>query len=248
MPTASKTFHAKKRKANGTRACRRLRAEGEVPAVLYGHKEKTEAVQVSYEELEGALRHHGRMFELNIGHKKEPVLLKEVQYDALGTQIVHADFQRVAMDEKLTLEVPITLKGKPKVEHAVLQQTLGAVEVECLPGDIPEEIIAQTADMEMGDTVHVSDLDALEGVKVLTDPETIVAARQRRQPRPPWKRKRHRPPRPRSPNSSGERRRRRPRNPKRNGALRRRLRPASGVSRPLNRGQTCSDETDRGIG
>lgn len=176
MPTASKTFHAKKRKANGTRACRRLRAEGEVPAVLYGHKEKTEAVQVSYEELEGALRHHGRMFELNIGHKKEPVLLKEVQYDALGTQIVHADFQRVAMDEKLTLEVPITLKGKPKVEHAVLQQTLGAVEVECLPGDIPEEIIAQTADMEMGDTVHVSDLDALEGVKVLTDPETIVAA------------------------------------------------------------------------
>jgi len=176
VPTASKTFHAKKRKANGTRACRRLRAEGEVPAVLYGHKEKTEAVQVSYEELEGALRHHGRMFELNIGHKKEPVLLKEVQYDALGTQIVHADFQRVAMDEKLTLEVPITLKGKPKVEHAVLQQTLGAVEVECLPGDIPEEIIAQTADMEMGDTVHVSDLDALEGVKVLTDPETIVAA------------------------------------------------------------------------
>jgi len=176
VPTAGKTLHAKKRKVNGTRACRRLRAEGEVPAVLYGHKEKTEAVQVPYEELEGALRHHGRMFELRIGRKKEPVLLKEVQYDALGTQIVHADFQRVAMDEKLTLEVPITLKGKPKVEHAVLQQTLDAVEVECLPGDIPEEIIAQTADMEMGGTVHVSDLDALEGVKVLTDPETIVAA------------------------------------------------------------------------
>jgi len=176
VPTASKTLRAKKRKVNGTRACRRLRAEGEVPAVLYGHKEKTEAVQVPYEELEGILRHHSRMFELRIGRKKEPVLLKEVQYDALGTQIVHADFQRVAMDEKLTLEVPITLKGKPKVEHTVLQQTLDAVEVECLPGDIPEEIIAQTADMEMGDTVHVSDLDTPEGVKVLTDPETLVAA------------------------------------------------------------------------
>ena len=176
MATAAEGLHAKKRKGQGTRAARQLRAEGEVPAIVYGHQEEPEPIQVPYEELDRALRHHSRTFELHIGRKKETVLLKKVQYDALGAEIIHADFLRIAMDENVTVEVRIVLKGTPKQEHAVLQQTLDAVQVQCLPSHIPESLIAHTAEMQLGDTLNVSDLEVPEGIKVLTDPETIVAA------------------------------------------------------------------------
>lgn len=173
MGIATETLHAKKREIKGTRACRRLREEGQVPAVLYGHKEKTVPIQVSVEELETAVRRRSRMFELHLGKKRDVVLLKELQYDSFGDAVVHADFVRIAMDEKLTLEVTILLKGAPKVEHTVLQQPLANVEVECLPKDIPEAIVAQVGDMVEGESRKVGVLQAPPGVKILTDPEVI---------------------------------------------------------------------------
>ncbi len=175
MATAGETLHAKTREERGTKACRRLRDEGQVPAVLYGHEEKAVVLQVPYEELEAALRHHSRMIELRLDDRSETVLVKDVQYDAFGMQLVHADFQRVKMDETLEIEVPVILKGKPKEEHAVLQQMLDAVEVECLPGNIPEEIVMTVGEMTIGDSRHVADLEAPEGVKLISDPETVVA-------------------------------------------------------------------------
>lgn len=175
MATTTELLHARKRQAAGTKSCRRLRAKGEVPAILYGHRQETVPIQVSHEELQEALRRRARMFELELENRKEFVLLKEVQYDAFGDDIIHADFIRVAMDEKLTLEVPIILKGSPKVEHAVLQQTLGHVEIECLPKDIPESIVAMVGDLKLDETVKVSQLVVPPGVKILTDPEVIVA-------------------------------------------------------------------------
>ena len=171
----TETLKVKKREARGTKACRRLRAEGLIPAVIYGHGQDPVAVQMPAEEFERALRHHGRMFDLRLGRKKESVLLRDMQHDALGDDIIHADFVRVAMDEAIEIQVPITLKGKPKVDHAVLQQPLMALEIECLPADIPEEILAQVGHLEMSQSVSVSDLEMPDGVKALTDPETVVA-------------------------------------------------------------------------
>ncbi len=164
-----------KREARGTKACRRLRAEGLIPAVIYGHGEDPVAVQMPAEEFERALRHHSRMFDLRLGRKKESVLLRDMQHDSLGDEIIHADFVRVAMDEAIEIEVPITLKGKPKVEHAVLQQTLASLEVECLPADIPQEILAPVGHLEMSQSISVADLETPDEVTVLTDPETVVA-------------------------------------------------------------------------
>ena len=175
MPAATETLHAKKREVSGSRACRRLRAEGLVPAILYGRKEEPEPLQVPSEELEETLRRPGRILELRVGRKKESVLVKAVQYDAFGIEIVHVDFVRVAMDEKVTLEVPIVLKGTPKQERAVLQQALDLVEVECLPGDIPESFVTPVGHLQVGEIVRVAQLEAPKGVRILTDPETIVA-------------------------------------------------------------------------
>jgi len=171
----NETLRARKRKAQGTKACRRLRRTGQIPAVIYGHGQEAVAVQVPAEDLDRALRHHSRMFDLRLGRRKESVLLRDIQYDALGDEVIHADFVRVAMDEAIQIEVPLTLKGKPKAEHAVLQQTLAALEVECLPGDIPEEIVAPVGHLEMGQSLSVADLELPGGVKALTDAETIVA-------------------------------------------------------------------------
>jgi large subunit ribosomal protein L25 len=168
-------LHAKKREGGGTRACRRLRASGQVPAVIYGHKEAPVSIQLSRDELDDAIRTRARMFDLQIGRHTDHVLLKEVQYDAFGSEIVHADFVRVAMDEAVRLTVPVHLKGAPKVEHAVLQQPLGSVDIECLPKDIPDAIVALVADMKLGDTFKVSQLTPVPGVRILNDPEVIVA-------------------------------------------------------------------------
>jgi len=175
VPAATETLHAKKREVSGSRACRRLRAEGLVPAILYGRKEEPEPLQIPSEELVETLRRHSRILELRVGRKKESVLVKAVQYDAFGSEIVHVDFVRVAMDEQVTLEVPIVLKGTPKQEHAVLQQALDAVEIECLPGDIPESFVTPVGHLQVGEMVRVAQLDVPKGVRLLTDPETIVA-------------------------------------------------------------------------
>jgi len=174
VPKGTETLKATKREASGTKACRRLREQGEVPAILYGHEEEPVPIQIHKDEFDRALRHHARMFDLKVGRKKNTVLLKEVQYDAMGDEVVHADFIRVAMDEAVTLEVPIELKGTPKAEHSVLQQTLDHLEIECLPSDIPEAIVVAVADLEIGQNIHVGDMEMPEGVTALTDPETIV--------------------------------------------------------------------------
>ena len=176
MGIAAETLHAARREASGTRASRRLRREGKVPAVLYGRKKDALPIQVDKGELVEALRKRSRMFELLVEEQKDTVLLKEVQYDSFGDEIIHADFVRIAMNEAVTLEVPIQMKGQPKIEHAVLEQTLAIVKIECLPKDIPDAIVLQVSDIQLDQTRTVKDLVVPPGVKVLTDPEVIVAA------------------------------------------------------------------------
>lgn len=175
MATSTEALHAKNRTVSGTKACRRLRAGGEVPGILYGHKEEVIPLQVPYDELDAAVRHHSRMLELHLGQKKEQVLLKSVQYDAFGSELVHADFLRVAMDEVIALEVPITLKGSIKQEHAVLQQMVAHLRIECLPTQIPEEVLGHVGHMQIGDVLHPSDLVVPPNIKVLTPAETVIA-------------------------------------------------------------------------
>jgi large subunit ribosomal protein L25 len=172
---STEILKAEKREAAGTRACRLLRAQGQVPVVLYGHKEETVPLQISGKALEDALHRRVRMFELEVGKKKEVALLKEVQYDSFGDAPVHADFVRIAMDETLRLEVPIQLKNPPKIEHTMLEQPLVQVLIECLPKDIPEAIVAIVSDMKEGEFRKVGALVPPPGVKIMTDPEVIFA-------------------------------------------------------------------------
>jgi len=105
------------------------------------------------------------------------VLVKDVQYDHLGLEILHIDFARVSLDERVEVTVPLELKGTPKgeAEGGVLQQIVNELEIECLVTEIPDNVTHSVAEMGIDDVVHIRDLKLPAGAKALQDTELIVA-------------------------------------------------------------------------
>jgi len=175
MASKSAQVSAEARTALGSRANKRLRDAGKLPGVVYGHKEAIIPVTLPKKEVVGYLNHGQHLFDIAIDGKSEKVLIKEVQYDHLGIEVIHVDFARVSLDEKVTLTISIELKGEPKADgEGVLQQILNEVEVECLVTDIPDVIRVSVGDMKLDDVIHVKDLKLPPGVKVLADEDQIV--------------------------------------------------------------------------
>ena len=171
----SVTLPTKPRDSRGKRAAKHLRQDGMIPAVLYGHKEAVVALALPALDLMTALRHHVRVMDLNIGGKSETAVIQDVQYDHLGKDILHVDFKRVSKDERIVVSVVIELKGTaPGTSAGVLEQPLHELEVECLALAIPESIRCNISALQLGDAIHVRDLTAPEGVKILNPPESIV--------------------------------------------------------------------------
>jgi large subunit ribosomal protein L25 len=167
---------ANKREGFGTHKAVKLRRQGLIPAVLYGHKKDTVAVSVSHDELFSAIRHGARVLDLKSDSGVETALIKALQWDHLGKDILHADFERVSKDERITVSVRVELRGTaPGVTGGgVLDQQLHSLEVECLAIAIPESIRVTIGELQLGQSIHVRDVKVPEGVKVVSDPEAIV--------------------------------------------------------------------------
>ena len=177
MATKTAQVSARQRSELGSRANKRLRDSGFIPGVIYGHKEAVIPVTLSKKELTGYLNHGAHLFDLALDGKSEKVLVKEVQYDHLGMEVIHVDFARVSLDEKVELTVPLELKGTPKGEAdgGVLQQMVSELEIECLVTDIPDAIRHNVTDLEKDAVLHVKDLQLPPGVRALQDADLIVA-------------------------------------------------------------------------
>jgi len=167
---------AQERKVYGTRVARRLRQQGLVPAVVYGHKEATVSVSVPGEDLLRAVRHGARLVELKQTDRSETALIRDLQWDPLGHDILHADFTRVAADEKVTLPVPIILRGTAPglAAGGALSQAIHTLTVECLVTAIPDAIRVSVAELQLEQAIHIRDLKLPEGITVKDDPEAIV--------------------------------------------------------------------------
>ncbi len=173
------TLKATTRSQIGTKHTRRLRKKGELPAIIYGHGEKPEAVALSKHQVELELKHGARVLSLDLGtKKKQQFLIKDVQYDYLGTNPLHLDLLRVDLDEKVTVKVSIELKGTPKgiSNSGVLDQHLVEIEVQCLMTQIPETLTPLVTHLDVGDTLLVGELELPSGVTALTNPEDRVAS------------------------------------------------------------------------
>lgn len=168
---------AKPRAELGSRANKRLRDQGLIPGVIYGHKEAVVPVTLPKKELAGHLNHGAHLFSVSLDGKNENVLVKEVQYDHLGIEILHVDFARVSLDEKVEVTVPLELKGTPagEAEGGVLQQIVAELEIECLVTEIPNAIVYNVSEMKVDDVLHIKDIKLPTGVRALQDEDLVVA-------------------------------------------------------------------------
>ncbi|MHC4982082.1 MAG: 50S ribosomal protein L25 [Planctomycetota bacterium] len=169
---------ATKRTELGTRKVRLLRSQGRIPAIIYGHGRDPVPITLQEHDVELAVLHGERLLEVRLGKTKENVLIKDVQYDTFGHDILHVDLSRVSLDERVEVTVPIVLRGRPAglAEGGVLQQLAGQVSIECLVTAIPEEIRVAVGEMKVGDLVYMSDLPLPEGAGLISDPESPVCS------------------------------------------------------------------------
>jgi large subunit ribosomal protein L25 len=177
MATQSIQIAAEARPGLGSRANKRLRDTGKVPGVVYGHKEAVVPVALPKKELVNHLNKGAHVFDLGLDGKTEKVLVKEVQYDHLGIEVIHVDFARVSADERVEVTVPRELKGEPagEADGGVLQQIVSELEIECLVTDIPSVIIHNVSEMKLDDVLHIKELKLPPGVKALQDEDLVVA-------------------------------------------------------------------------
>ncbi|MDD5643984.1 MAG: 50S ribosomal protein L25 [bacterium] len=173
---------AQLREVTGTGSARAFRRAGKIPAVVYSHGDKPISVIVDEKQFNRATYgHSGENFLIDLKiekeKKKRKALIKEAQIDPISNKIIHIDFNEVYMDEKIRTHVPVSEKGEAKGvkdQGGVLEHLLREVEIECLPGEIPEKIDVDISNLELGFSIHVSDLKISKGVKILTDPGEAV--------------------------------------------------------------------------
>lgn len=170
------TLKAQPRAKSGSRAADKVRKQGLIPGIVYGHKEANVSVSVSAEELDRAIRVlHARVLNLEMDGKKETVLIRELQWDHLGKTMLHIDFARVSETDRVKVTVPVELRNAPKVTGGgVLDQPLHTLHVECPATQIPEAIRIDITNLTLGTPIHVRELTLPAGVKVLEAPEAVV--------------------------------------------------------------------------
>ena len=159
-----------------------LRRQGITPAHLFGHNLKSLTLQCDTAEIKRVIAHAGMttIFNLELDQEKRPrkVLIREIQRDALGEQILHVDLYQIKMTEKLKADIPIVLTGEApamKLKGRLLMHQITTLNVECLPDKLPPEIEVDLSPLEEVDhAIHVKDLALDPDITVLNDPEQLI--------------------------------------------------------------------------
>ena len=176
MPEAL-VLKAEYRKRAGSKHSAAVRKNGRIPAIVYGHKQEPAAISLDEHDFTVGLHHGHRLLDVQLGNKTEKLLVKEVQYDYLGKDIIHVDFMRVDLAEKVKVSVRIELKGTALGTNSggIVEEHINHLEVECKVTDIPESIIVSVKDLDVGDTLHASDVELGEGVQLVSSADLLVA-------------------------------------------------------------------------
>jgi len=170
------------RAERGKNEARRLRATGRVPAVLYGGKGQAITLSVNAKQVNSILRSesgHNTLFQVDLGGKHEPAILKDWLNDPVSGKLLHVDLLRVAMDVRMRVKVPVHTFGDPagvKQQGGVFEVVTREVEIECLPGDIPAEFKADVSALMLNQALRARDLQIdTTKLKLLTEPEQVLA-------------------------------------------------------------------------
>ncbi len=173
---------AQPRKEKGKGPARRMRRAGYVPAVIYSGGRPAEMLLVRRQDLEKVLRQvTGQTAFLEVlveGQGPRMALLKDLQLDFLGKNILHADFYEISAEQEIEVEVPLEVKGESKgvAAGATLTQNIYSVTLKGKIAAIPDTLVVDISDLEAGEAIHVGDLPLPEGVSLMEDPDTVVVA------------------------------------------------------------------------
>ena len=167
---------AEPRKETGTAASRRLRRDGLIPAVLYGHESDSLKLTLQADQVSTVLRRGARLVDVEHGGKSEKALLREVQWDTFGREVLHIDLTRISVGQRITVEVQIELRGTaPGVKvGGQLNHLMHSVEVECLATAIPESLRVSVNDLQLNQAITVADLELQPDVVVQARPDSVV--------------------------------------------------------------------------
>ena len=180
MSDETPVLQAKKRERTGSRYSRRIREQGGLPAVVYGHGQGPVSVTLDAKETLTLIRGGDRVYTLDIeGGETETVLLRDLQFDYLGTNVVHCDLSRVDLDERVHVRVKVSLVGEApglKKARTSMLTPITELELECTVTNLPEEIEVDVSHMDVGDIIHAGEVTLPKSTMVLlTDPERVVA-------------------------------------------------------------------------
>jgi large subunit ribosomal protein L25 len=176
--TKLKLLKAEIREHTGTNAVQKIRKEGRIPAIVYGHKQTPVAISLDAHNFVEVLHHGHRLLDVQINKKKEKTIVKDLQYDYLSKNIIHADLMRVDITEAIKVNVPIELKNTSQAkgthEGGIIEEHADQLEIECKATDIPDVIVVSVKDIGVGDSLHAGDIPLPEGVTLISPPETLL--------------------------------------------------------------------------
>ena len=183
MTTATdiSVLEAEKREPGNKNAARRVRMAGKIPAVVYGAGSTTDVVAVDPRQVLRILKSesgHNTIFDLAFDSNRVKAMIVDWQFEPIKGKLLHVDLQRIAMDKKMEVTVPVVLKGEAagvKQEGGILEQLLREIEIECLPVDIPKSIEVDISHLTFGVEVRVKDLPHSDKLKFLTDENQMIA-------------------------------------------------------------------------
>lgn len=163
----------------GKRYAARLRKAGRLPVVVYGHKKDPLHVSVNHLEMNDLLHNNTHLLEIVLDKKAEPCLVKDIQWNHLGSQVVHVDLTRVDLTERVKVDVELTLTGEAiglKEGGTLLEHFITSLPIECLATEIPDRVRVDVSHLKVDDTLTVKELKLPEGVTTSLSPEAIIAA------------------------------------------------------------------------
>jgi len=164
------------REQAGSKKVQRVRRAGKIPAIVYGHKLDPVAISLDAHNFVEGLHHGHRLMDIQIGKKKEKTIIKELQYDHLGRNIIHVDLMRVEVTETVRVMVPIELKGTAAGTHegGIIEEHVDHLEIECKVIDIPETIVVSVKDVHVGDALHAGEIELPNDIKLISSPDTLL--------------------------------------------------------------------------
>ena len=164
------------RERKGSKAAQKVINSGRIPAIIYGHKEEPISISLDAHDFVEGLHHGHRLIDVQLGKKKQTIIVKALQYDHLGKNVIHADFMRVDVRELVKITVPIELKGTAQgtTEGGIVEEHSDHIEIECKATDIPERIVISVKNLKVGDSLHAGDIELPEGVKLVSSPDTLL--------------------------------------------------------------------------